>query len=109
MKSIETLRPFTRFCCTIGNLPTSYMESLTYEEQLIWLCNYLENVVIPAVNNNAEAVKELQDLYVVLKDYVDNYFNNLDVQEEINNKLDAMAEDGSLTNLIKSYITAKIY
>ena len=80
MKSIETLRPFTRFCCTIGNLPTGYMESLTYEEQLIWLCNYLENVVIPAVNNNAEAVKELQDLYVVLKDYVDNYFNNLDVQ-----------------------------
>lgn len=104
MKSIETLRPFTRFCCTIGNLPTSYMESLTYEEQLIWLCNYLENVVIPAVNNNAEAVKELQDLYVVLKDYVDNYFNNLDVQQEINNKLDAMAADGSLTNLIKSYI-----
>ena len=104
MKSIETLRPFTRFCCTIGNLPTSYMESLTYEEQLIWLCNYLENVVIPAVNNNAEAVKELQDLYVVLKDYVDNYFNNLDVQEEINNKLDAMAQDGTLTEIIAQYL-----
>ena len=104
MKSIETLRPFTRFCCTIGNLPTSYMESLTYEEQLIWLCNYLENVVIPAVNNNAEAVKELQDLYVVLKDYVDNYFNNLDVQQEINNKLDAMAESGQLTDIIAQYL-----
>ena len=104
MKSIETLRPFTRFCCTIGNLPTSYMESLTYEEQLIWLCNYLENVVIPAVNNNAEAVKELQDLYVVLKDYVDNYFNNLDVQQEINNKLDQMAESGQLTDIIAQYL-----
>ena len=104
MKSIETLKPFTRFCCTIGNLPTSYMESLTYEEQLLWLCNYLENTVIPAVNNNAEAVKELQDLYVVLKDYVDNYFNNLDVQEEINNKLDAMAQDGTLTEIIAQYL-----
>ena len=104
MKSIETLRPFTRFCCTIGNLPTSYMESLTYEEQLIWLCNYLENTVIPTVNNNAEAVKELQDLYVVLKDYVDNYFNNLDVQEEINNKLDQMAESGQLTDIIAQYL-----
>ena len=104
MKSIETLKPFTRFCCTIGNLPTSYMESLTYEEQLIWLCNYLENVVIPTVNNNAEAVKELQDLYVVLKDYVDNYFKNLDVQEEINNKLDAMAQDGTLTEIIAQYL-----
>ena len=107
MKSIETLRPFTRFCCTIGNLPTSYMESLTYEEQLIWLCNYLENVVIPAVNNNAEAVKELQDLYVVLKDYVDNYFNNLDVQEEINNKLDAMVASGTLQEIISSYLNSK--
>ena len=105
MKSIETLRPFTRFCCTIGNLPTSYMESLTYEEQLIWLCNYLENVVIPAVNNNAEAVKELQDLYVVLKDYVDNYFNNLDVQEEINNKLDAMVASGELEEILTSLLS----
>lgn len=33
-----------------------------------------------------------------------NWFNNLDVTEEINNKLDAMAQDGTLTDLIKSYI-----
>lgn len=32
------------------------------------------------------------------------YFDNLDVQEEINKKLDIMAEDGSLTVLIKNYI-----
>ena len=36
-----------------------------------------------------------------LKKFVNNYFNNLNVQNEINNKLDAMAKDGSLTNLIK--------
>lgn len=36
-----------------------------------------------------------------LKNFVNNYFNNLDVQNEINNKLDAMAKDGSLTNIIK--------
>ena len=34
-------------------MPTSYMESLTYEQQLLWLCKYLEETVIPAVNNNA--------------------------------------------------------
>ena len=39
---------------------------------------------------------EVQDL----KNFVNNYFNNLDVQNEINNKLDAMATDGTLTNLI---------
>lgn len=34
-------------------------------------------------------------------DFVTNYFNNLDVQEEINKKLDEMASDGSLSALIQ--------
>ena len=103
LKPIINLNPFARFCCTIGNLPTSYMTSLTYEEQLMWLCDYLKNTVIPAVNNNAECVKELQELYVKLKNYVDNYFENLDVQQEINNKLDEMAESGELEEIFKKF------
>lgn len=104
LKPIISLNPFARFCCTIGNLPSSYMASLTYEEQLLWFCDYLQNTVIPAVNNNAEVVKELQELYVKLKNYVDNYFNNLDVQTEINNKLDEMATDGTLSTIIQPYL-----
>lgn len=105
LKPIINLNPFARFCCTIGNLPSSYMSSLTYEEQLMWFCDYLQNTVIPAVNNNAECVKELQELYVKLKNYVDNYFNNLDVQEEINNKLNEMASTGELTLLLEPFLT----
>lgn len=101
---INKLTPFGRFCTTIGNLPSSYMESLTYEEQLLWFCNFLQNEVIPTVNNNADAVEELQNLFVELKNYVDNYFENLDVQEEINNKLDEMAESGSLLEIITPFI-----
>lgn len=104
LKPIVNLNPFARFCCTIGNLPSSYMASLTYEEQLLWFCDYLQNTIIPAVNNNAEVVKELQELYVQLKNYVDNYFTNLDVQNEINNKLDEMAESGELLNIISLYL-----
>ena len=87
MIPVTTLRPFTRMLMTIGQIPTSYLISMSYEEQLLWLCNFLEKEVIPALNNNAEAVKEVQELYTELKSYVDNYFENLDVQEEINNKL----------------------
>lgn len=104
LKPVGKLTPFAHFCCTIGNLPTSYMISLTYEEQLLWLCQYLEKTVIPAVNTNAESVAELQNLYIQLKEYVDNYFNNLDVQEEINNKLDEMAESGELQAIIESFL-----
>ena len=104
LKPVGKLSPFAHFCCTIGNLPASYMISLTYEEQLLWLCNYLEKTVIPAVNTNAEAVAELQNLYIQLKEYVDNYFTNLDVQTEINNKLDEMAQSGELEEIIAQYI-----
>lgn len=104
MKEIKGLRPFTRFLMTIGELPSSYLVSMTYEEQLLWLCNYLQNIVIPTVNNNGEAVKELQDLFIELKDYVDNYFDNLDVQEEINSKLDDMADSGELATIMADYI-----
>ena len=103
MKEIETLRPFTKFCMTIGMIPSSYKTSLTYEEQLLWLCNYLEETVIPTVNNNAEAVTEIQELFTQLKNYVDNYFDNLDVQEEINNKLDKMVESGELQQILIPY------
>lgn len=101
---VKTLRPFTKFIYTIGELPTSYLISMTYEEQLIWLCNYLTNTVIPTINNNAEAVKEVQDLVTQLQNYINNYFTNLDVQQEINNKLDEMTQNGTLTTLISNYV-----
>ena len=101
------LTPFRRFCVTIGELPTSYMESLTYYEMLEWLCKYIEDTIIPAINLDGEAIKELQDKFVELKNYVDNYFTNLDVQQEINNKLDDMAESGELTEIITSYLEMK--
>ena len=110
MENIERLEPraFTKFCMSIGMVPSSYTSALTYEEQLLWFCSYLEHEVIPAVNNNAEAVTELQGLYTQLKDYVDHYFDNLDVQDEINNKLDEMVEDGTFDRLLDDFINGEI-
>lgn len=101
---INVLPPFKYFCSTIGELPSSYLESMTYYETVVWLCNYLKETIIPTVNNTGSAVTELQDLYIELENYVNTYFDNLNVQEEINNKLDQMASDGTLTNLISNYV-----
>ena len=93
MNKIDKLPPFKRFCVTIGNLPSSYVDSMSYYECLMWLCKYLKDTVIPAVNENAEAVNELI-----------NWFNNLDVQDEIDHKLDEMVESGELQEIITQYL-----
>ena len=104
LKPVQELTPFTKMIMTIGVLPTSFYSSMSYYESMVWLYEYLKNQVIPTVNNNAEAVEELQTAFITLKTWIEEYFDNLDVQEEINNKLDAMALDGTLTNLIKAYV-----
>ena len=101
------ITPLKKICMTIGELPTSYLETMTYYEMLVWFTNYLRDSIIPAVNNNAEAVHELQQLFVELQTYVNNYFDNLDVQEEINNKLDKMVKDGTLQEIISNYLNSK--
>lgn len=102
------IRPFTKFCMSIGAVPSSYLAGLSIEEQLLWLCSYLENEVIPTVNNNGESVEELQTLFTQLQSYVNNYFTNLDVQDEINDKLDAMALNGTLATIINQEIFGEI-
>ena len=104
LNEIQTLKPFTKILMTIGELPTSYLMTMSYYEQVVWLCNYIGKNVIPALNNNAEATRELQLKYIELKNYVETYFDNLDIQTEINNKLDEMAESGELTDIIAQYL-----
>lgn len=98
------LPPFKHFIMTVGAIPTSYLESMTYYEMLVWFTNYLGKTVIPAINENGEAVIELQNLFVELQDYVNNYFDNLDIQTEVDNKLDEMAESGQLADIIAQYL-----
>lgn len=58
-----------------------------------------------------EEINKIIDSENLLGTEVENlshYFDNLDVTEEINNKLDEMAQDGTLTTLIESYINPYI-
>ena len=92
-----------RFWCQ-KVLPMVYDDSLSYYEVLGRVTNYL-NDVISNLNAMGENVEELMKAYVQLQNYVNHYFDNLDVQAEINNKLDAMSNDGSLANIIEPLFT----
>ena len=103
MEKIKDIKsPFMCYCAKV--IPLAFDESMSYYECLCNFYNYLKNEVMPVINNNADATKELQDLFIELENYVNHYFDNLDIQEEINNKLDDMYENGQLTSLITSYL-----
>lgn len=90
MGKVEGLK---KLCVTIGNLPSSYVDSLSYYECLMWLCNYIEKTIVPAVNSNTEAITELQE-------YVEKYLTDMDeVKEQI---LEIFAKCADLQNQITS-------
>ena len=59
-------------------------------------------------HDTTETVNEYIEKFTELHDYVYYYFDNLDVQEEINNKLDQMADDGELEDIIRLYINKQV-
>lgn len=103
---IPNLPPFKAWLAS--NIPAVYDNTMSYYDELTALIAYIEKEVMPAVNATGAAATQLQSLFTELKNYVDNYFDNLDVQEEINNKLDAMAEAGTLQEIITAYIQANV-
>lgn len=70
------------------------------------------NMLIRMFNKLSKETKETVEEYITkfneLHDYVHDYFDNLDVQEEINNKLDDMVEAGTLQEIITDYIQANV-
>jgi hypothetical protein len=86
-----------RFWCQ-KVLPLVYDDSLSYYELLCKVVKYL--------NNTNEDVKLLGNSYLKLVEFVNGYFDNLDVTSEVNQKLDEMVESGELDDVIASGVSA---
>lgn len=85
-ENIEKIEPSGIFTNYIFKaIPLAFDESLSYYETLCGVLGLLKEQET-IVNQNADALIELRN-------YVTHYFDNLDVQEEINNKLNEMASD----------------
>ena len=102
-KNYKNLTPFKGW--VIENFPfiEADFDAITNYQLICKVTEYL-NTVIYNQNQVQNLSNELVDGYNNLLNYVNNYFNNLDVQEEINNKLDDLVNDGTLTTLIGNYV-----
>lgn len=87
---MSNITPFRYWCHKV--LPLVYDDSLSYYELL---CKVVEklNEVIGLTDETKKIVDEL-------KNYVDNYFGSPEFEQLINDKLDTMAQDGTLANII---------
>lgn len=114
------LKPFKAWCLQI--LPTIFDESMSYYELLCKVVQLLNDTMADvdllhdSYNEFTDNITgewntyktQLTQEWENLKNYVDNYFDSLDVQEEINQKLDEMVRNGTLSQLINPLITTQV-
>jgi len=99
--TVEHVSSFRHWCQKV--LPLVYDDSLSYYELLCKMTTYLNNV-IENCNLVGEDVEKLYNAYNQLEGYVNAYFNSLDIQEEVDRKLDTMAKSGTFDNLFLMYL-----
>lgn len=96
MSNTTKIPLFRRF--VLQNFPfiEEDFDALTDYALVSKIVEYLNTVI----NSQNEVTEQME--------YVLNYFNNLDVQDEINNKIDQLIEDGTLEDLVGAYIQPRI-
>lgn len=87
------------------NLPAIYDDSLSYTDLLAKLLYYVNNLT----DNDNMLQKDMKKLF----DYINNYFLNLDVQQNVDKKLDEMAKNGTLDKIFgvqfSGYLTPEMF
>ena len=98
-------KPFRFWCQKV--LPAVYDDSLSYYELLCKVIAYLNDMSSKTETQFNKLENEFNILntsFTELKKYVENYFNNLDIQNEINKKIDELILSGQLVEMFKSVL-----
>ena len=118
MKNLKHLTPFKYFALTNFPYIEADFDALTNYELFCKIVEYVNN--ISSVQNDVtdnfnellsdwnEYAEALSDEWNETKNYIDNYFDNLNVQDEINNKIDEMATEGYFDDLFERVFKADI-
>ena len=119
MTELVPISPFRFWAQKV--LPSVYDDSLSYYEVLCKVTDKLNEIIVSqndVIDNFQEVSADfdilqgnfttLENAFISLRNFVDNYFDTLDVQDEINNKLDEMASDGTLDTLFAPFIAEQI-
>ena len=105
--SYKNLYPFRWY--VLNNFPfiEETFDAITEYQLYCKLVEYV-NKTIERMNELGLQTENLTNAFTELQNYVNNYFETLDIQDEINNKLNEMALDGTLERIINQEIFAEL-
>ena len=96
--TLKNILPQLQSWCAVNNISVQSVYDACHGMTLQELVYYLLGVV----KQSSEEVIDYEGQFTQLYDYVNNYFKNLDISDEIKNELENMSESGELGTLIQS-------
>lgn len=105
---MKNLTPFK--LCVLQNFPfiEADFDAVTNYQLLCKVVEYL-NKIIDNNNKQNDNIRQLEQNFITLYNYVNNYFNNLDVQEEINKKIDELIATGDFNIFLSAIYTPEMF
>lgn len=91
--------------CVIEQFPfiAEDFDAMTTYELLCKVVQYL-NFVIKNVNEQGEELEKLKKAFDDLYKFINEWFDNLDLQDEVDDYLDRLAQSGVLADILHNYI-----
>ena len=99
------ISPFRYWCQQ--TLPLTFDDSLSYMELLSRVIKHLNDAVADVATAEQDIIN-LHNAFVQLQSYVNDYFQNLDVQTEVDHKIDEMVENGTFDQLLDPIVGSQI-
>lgn len=105
---MKNLTPFK--LCVLQSFPfiEADFDAVTNYQLLCKVVEYL-NKIIDNNNKQNDNINQLEQNFITLYDYVNNYFSNLDVQEEINKKIDELITTGEFNSFLSAIYTPEMF
>lgn len=102
-KDMVHLTPFK--ACVLQNFPfiEADFDTVTNYQLLCKVVEYL-NKVIDNSNKQNDNISQLEENFITLYNYVKDYFDNLDITDEIDKKIDELITSGTLAAFFKGII-----
>ena len=85
---------------SVRGIPYDFNGTLSLENKFV--------VLFKTVKEMFDAQDELVKSYKALYDFVNQYFTNLDLQTEVNKKIEEMKDSGELLNLLKPTVSNEV-